>query len=192
MAVKEINLANKLPADWGTYNAADKIDWFNTVGATTGDLQKAGVPKADIDWMLQNGFINGGYAELYNQSITEAALADEFTEQGKTDLYNELVAVNNDDKAIRDYAEEVFGKQTDADWNYLKSRALQDYINEEYGGITSENAADIVEDAAARNVDTELLADAIDAEIVEKDGKEYLNFTQGYVGPESIRPVSQT
>lgn len=190
MAVKEINLAEKLPADWGTYGAAEKIDWFNTVGATTQDLIKAGVPEADINWMLQNGFIDGGYTELYNQELTKAGLADELTEQDKIDLYNELVAVNNDDETLRDYAEEIFGKQTDADWDYLKSRALQDYINEEYGGITSENAADIVQDAAARNVDNELFAEAIGAEIVKEGDNEFIQFTPGFVGPESIQPAA--
>lgn len=190
MAVKEINLAEKLPADWDTYGAAEKIDWFNTVGATTQDLTKAGVPQADINWMLQNGFIDGGYTELYNQELTEAGLADTLTEQDKIDLYNELVAVNNDDETLRDYAEEIFGKQTDADWDYLKSRALQDYINEEYGGITSENAADIVQDAAARNVDNELFAEAIGAEIVKEGDNEFIQFTPGFVGPESVRPAA--
>lgn len=47
-----------LPSDWGSYNAQQKINYFNQQNITPQQLRAEGVPQADIDWMLQQG----GYA----------------------------------------------------------------------------------------------------------------------------------
>ena len=47
-----------LPSDWGSYNAQQKINYFNQHNITPQQLRAEGVPQADLDWMLQQG----GYA----------------------------------------------------------------------------------------------------------------------------------
>jgi hypothetical protein len=44
-----------LPSDWGSYDAARKIKWFNDKVVTIDDLVAAGVPRPDVDWLIQNG-----------------------------------------------------------------------------------------------------------------------------------------
>jgi len=44
-----------LPSDWGSYDAARKIKWFNDNVVTIDDLVAAGVPRPDVDWLIQNG-----------------------------------------------------------------------------------------------------------------------------------------
>lgn len=44
-----------LPSDWGSYDAARKIDWFNKNVVTIDDLVAEGVARSDIDWLIQNG-----------------------------------------------------------------------------------------------------------------------------------------
>ena len=53
-------MALALPADWSTYGAAEKIDYFNQAGVTPAQLLGEGVPTTDINWMLQNGYNAGG------------------------------------------------------------------------------------------------------------------------------------
>lgn len=48
-----------LPPDWSTYDAAQKIDWFNRKGTTPAQLANAGVDQGTIDWMLSNGLTTG-------------------------------------------------------------------------------------------------------------------------------------
>jgi len=49
----------KLPAGWDSYTPARKIEYLNAEGITVGELQAAGLPPQDIEWMLQNGFTGG-------------------------------------------------------------------------------------------------------------------------------------
>lgn len=44
-----------LPTDWGSYDAARKVKWFNDNVVTIDDLVAAGIPRTDLDWMIQNG-----------------------------------------------------------------------------------------------------------------------------------------
>ena len=53
-------MALALPADWSTYGAAEKIDYFNQAGVTPAQLMGEGVPATDINWMLNNGYTGGG------------------------------------------------------------------------------------------------------------------------------------
>ena len=53
-------MAIALPADWSTYGAAEKIDYFNQAGVTPAQLMGEGVPATDINWMLNNGYTGGG------------------------------------------------------------------------------------------------------------------------------------
>jgi hypothetical protein len=53
------NIGLTLPPDWSTYDAAQKIDWFNRKGTTPAQLVNAGVDQGTIDWMLSNGLTTG-------------------------------------------------------------------------------------------------------------------------------------
>jgi hypothetical protein len=45
----------RLPSDWTSKNAAQKIDYFNTQGTDAAALARAGIGQADIDYMTKNG-----------------------------------------------------------------------------------------------------------------------------------------
>lgn len=45
----------RLPSDWTSKNAAQKIDYFNTQGTDAAALAKAGIGADDITWMQANG-----------------------------------------------------------------------------------------------------------------------------------------
>ena len=47
-----------LPNDWSTYSPQQKIDWFNTNKISADQMLAAGVKQSDIDYMLQNGYMN--------------------------------------------------------------------------------------------------------------------------------------
>ena len=49
-----------LPTDWGSYDAARKIAWFNANNVTVGDLREAGVSEPEIQWIVLNGMTPGG------------------------------------------------------------------------------------------------------------------------------------
>ena len=55
-------MALALPADWSTYGAAEKIDYFNQTGVTPAQLLGEGVSTTDINWMLNNGYTGGNTA----------------------------------------------------------------------------------------------------------------------------------
>lgn len=50
----------KLPSDWSTYDAAQKINWFNSNKITPEQLATAGVDQGTIDWMKSNGYATAG------------------------------------------------------------------------------------------------------------------------------------
>jgi len=49
-------LVDELPAGWDSYDAAQKIAWFNANDVSTTDLLNAGVDTDSINWMLNNGY----------------------------------------------------------------------------------------------------------------------------------------
>lgn len=53
------NVTSSLPGNWGTYSPKQKIQYFNDNKITPGQLLSEGVPQADIDWMLMNGYTGG-------------------------------------------------------------------------------------------------------------------------------------
>lgn len=51
------SLYNKVPDDWFTdYDAAEKIDWYNTNNVGQSQIEAAGGSGSDVDWMRQNGY----------------------------------------------------------------------------------------------------------------------------------------
>jgi hypothetical protein len=51
------SLTDMLPDNWFTdYDAAEKIDWYNSNGIDSGALTNAGVDAESIDWMRNNGY----------------------------------------------------------------------------------------------------------------------------------------
>jgi hypothetical protein len=58
-----------LPDAWGTYNAQQKIDWFNKNTISADQMLAAGVKQSDIDWMLQNGYM--GFPSGWNSFTGE-------------------------------------------------------------------------------------------------------------------------
>ena len=48
------------PSGWGSFNAQQKMQWFNDNGVTVNDLAEAGVDTPTIEWMVVNGFKPGG------------------------------------------------------------------------------------------------------------------------------------
>ena len=51
-----------LPSNWGSYGAAQKIDYYNANNITTDQLKAFGASDADLGWMAQNGYTAGGAA----------------------------------------------------------------------------------------------------------------------------------
>lgn len=49
-------LVDELPAGWDSYDAAQKIAWFNANNVSTTELLNAGVDTDSINWMLNNGY----------------------------------------------------------------------------------------------------------------------------------------
>lgn len=49
-------LIDELPAGWDSYDAAQKIAWFNVNDVSTTELLNAGVDTDSINWMLNNGY----------------------------------------------------------------------------------------------------------------------------------------
>ena len=57
-AAKPVMVGNVvLPSDFSSYTAAQKIKFFNNNSITPEQLLQAGVSQSDIDWMLQNGYM---------------------------------------------------------------------------------------------------------------------------------------
>ena len=48
-----------LPAGWDSFNAQQKINWFNTNKVAPDKLLQAGVSQGDIDWMKGQGYTGG-------------------------------------------------------------------------------------------------------------------------------------
>lgn len=66
------SLIAQLPDDWRSYNAADKIDWYNDNSITADALLNEGVPLSDIEWMLANGYTGGRSQNEYANGGTGA------------------------------------------------------------------------------------------------------------------------
>ena len=253
------NLSQMLPAGWGGYSPARKIDWFNSVGATVSELETAGVPRSDIDYMIANGFQPGAtekdsvvedhIAELFrtylgrepdleggnfyerqfgnevdrdelSRFLYGAVGAGEITQrqaseflnpvvkevQGKEvaitpdvqeriDLYNEYADDGLTNAEILAKAEELFGEQTQEDFNILRDLALQDRVNEQFGGVTKENINDVVKAATDLGLNTEQIAAALGGTVTTAGEQKTLNLNAGQVGktvaasfsPEEIR-----
>lgn len=47
---------SSLPADWSTYGAGQKINYFNQNGITPDQLKSFGTSQTDLDWMKNNGY----------------------------------------------------------------------------------------------------------------------------------------
>jgi hypothetical protein len=45
----------RLPSDWGSYDAYDKLDWFLSKGVTADDLYAAGESPDGVEWLVSNG-----------------------------------------------------------------------------------------------------------------------------------------
>jgi hypothetical protein len=60
------DLMSLLPSDWGSYDPAKKISWFNAQGVRPDQLMAQGTSQADIDWMRGQGynFAKGGAVKL--------------------------------------------------------------------------------------------------------------------------------
>lgn len=67
-----------LPADWNSYGAKDKIDWFNEKNVSPDVLATSGVAQGDIDWMMQNGY-TGNTAQQQPQRMAMQAQPQEMT-----------------------------------------------------------------------------------------------------------------
>jgi hypothetical protein len=65
-----------LPNGWSSYSPAQKISWFNSVGATVEELSNAGVPQADINYMLSAGFTPGS---TQNDTSVDPHIAELYT-----------------------------------------------------------------------------------------------------------------
>lgn len=50
-------LEAELPSNWSTFGPDQKIDWFNANAVTPEELTAAGVTEAEIDWMMNNGYV---------------------------------------------------------------------------------------------------------------------------------------
>jgi hypothetical protein len=55
-------MAIELPANWNTFQPAEKIEYFNQTGVTPAQLLGEGVSVADVNWMLNNGYTGGSTA----------------------------------------------------------------------------------------------------------------------------------
>lgn len=53
------SLTSNLPSGWGAFTSDQKIQYFNDNKITPGQLLAEGVPQADIEWMLDNGYTGG-------------------------------------------------------------------------------------------------------------------------------------
>jgi hypothetical protein len=73
--------ALKLPSDWNTYDAAKKINWYNTNAVSEDKLLSAGASQQDIDWMKQNGYV--GLKPNWDQQTPEQKIAY-FNQNGVT------------------------------------------------------------------------------------------------------------
>lgn len=122
--------ALNLPQGWDSFDAAQKIAYFNQAGVTPDQLTSNGVDQASIDWMLQNGY-NGYTARIDPIETPEyslrqqqlAGLRDVSTKTvaDKARAYNALQQSGLDDAAIRALATEAVGAQGDDAWNWLTS-----------------------------------------------------------------------
>lgn len=65
--------ALRLPSDWNTYDAAKKINWYNTNAISADKLASAGASQKDLDWMKQNGYI--GFTQNWSQQTPEQKIA---------------------------------------------------------------------------------------------------------------------
>jgi hypothetical protein len=79
-----------LPSGWGSYNAQQKIDFFNTNKISPEKLAQAGVAQADIDWMKGQGYTGGATSQ---QMATRAGLTlpagwEGFNPQQKINWFN--------------------------------------------------------------------------------------------------------
>lgn len=117
------DLTQILPANWGSFSATDKINWFNTVGATNEELAAGGVPAGDIAWMQSNGFVPGGVSNNANQTaISLPANVGSMDMAGKQAVYQDLISQGYTDQQIRNIADQQFGIQTNEAWNFLTGR----------------------------------------------------------------------
>ena len=105
----------QLPSDWSTYNAAQKIAWYNSNNITPAQLLAAGVDQGTIDWMKSNGYGSAG---------TSGSASNTDTSSGGTGI-DALVAAQESAQAKAD----TIGLELPSNWSTYNADQKIDWYN---------------------------------------------------------------
>jgi len=86
----------KLPSDWSTYDAAQKIAWYNSNRVTPQQLLEAGVDQATIDFMKQNGYGSSQQTLPAQSAGLKSALSQGMTEEKYINNIKDFLTANAD------------------------------------------------------------------------------------------------
>lgn len=183
----------KLPSDWSTYDAAQKIAWYNSNNITPAQLLAAGVDQGTIDWMKSNGYGPQVSTPIQSEGL-KSALTQGMTEEKYIDNIKDWLTQNADasDTAVRAQMDSFGISPADV------AKALDQDVNkiqDKYNNAFTQGTAQQKADAYNMLLDEGLTDAQIRASIEKSAGKqadEDWSYLQNLAKPKEVPPQAPT
>ena len=194
------NLTNMLPNGWSSYSPAQKISWFNSVGATVEELLNAGVPQADINYMLSAGFTPGS---TQNDTSVDPHIAELYTRYlGRTadlqggNFYEREFGTSVDENELRRFlqgAVDAGESLTSVGQQFLTGNTDQfPWFNPAAAGNTIQSKAQYYNQLRAAGYSEQQIRNAADAKLGFQTNTDWSALTSAAANLLSPTPVTPT